>query len=58
MKDFEKLIGSPYRACVILDIHIGHLESHITTIKKHGFDVYLQSRKASNSSEQTEAEAD
>ncbi|WP_281174461.1 glycerol-3-phosphate responsive antiterminator [Salinicoccus luteus] len=41
MKDFEKLIGSPYRACVILDIHIGHLESHITTIKRHGFDVFL-----------------
>lgn len=41
MKDFEKLIGSKYRECVVLDIHIGHLESHITTMKKHGFEVYL-----------------
>ncbi|MFC3420147.1 glycerol-3-phosphate responsive antiterminator [Salinicoccus hispanicus] len=41
MKDFEKLIGSRYRSCVVLDMHIGHLESHLTTIKKHGFDVYL-----------------
>ncbi|WP_020007772.1 glycerol-3-phosphate responsive antiterminator [Salinicoccus albus] len=41
MKDFEKLIGSSYRECVVLDIHIGHLESHISMMKKHGFEVYL-----------------
>ncbi|MHC0552987.1 glycerol-3-phosphate responsive antiterminator [Salinicoccus sp. CNSTN-B1] len=41
LKDFEKLIGSPYRSCVILDIHIGHLDSHIRTVKSHGFEVYL-----------------
>lgn len=41
MKDFEKLIGSDYKECVVLDIHIGHLESHIATMKKHGFEIYL-----------------
>lgn len=41
MKDFEKLIGSDYRECVVLDIHIGHLESHLSTMKQHGFEVYL-----------------
>ncbi|HIW12530.1 MAG TPA: glycerol-3-phosphate responsive antiterminator [Candidatus Salinicoccus stercoripullorum] len=41
MKDFEKLIGSGYTECVVLDIHIGHLESHIALMKKHGFEVYL-----------------
>lgn len=41
MKDFEKLIGSDYDEVVVLDIHIGHLESHIKTIKSHGFKVFL-----------------
>lgn len=41
MKDFEKLIGSEYKEIVVLDIHIGHLESHIKTFKSHGFEIYL-----------------
>lgn len=41
MRDFEKLIGSEYDEVVVLDIHIGHLESHIKTIKSHGFKVFL-----------------
>lgn len=41
MRDFEKLIGSEYDEVVVLDMHIGHLESHIKTIKSHGFKVFL-----------------
>lgn len=41
MRAFEKLIGSEYDEVVVLDMHIGHLESHIKTIKSHGFKVFL-----------------
>lgn len=41
LRDFEKLIGSEYDEVVVLDIHIGHLESHIKTMKAHGFKVFL-----------------
>ena len=41
LKDFEKLTDSPYRELVLLDIHIGHLESHMKTMHAHGFKVYL-----------------
>src|SRR5699024_7002735 len=41
LKDFEKLIGSPYEKVVLLDIHIGNLESHMKVMHDHGFKVYV-----------------
>lgn len=41
MKDFEKLIGSPYKKVVLLDIHIGNLDSHMKVMHEHGFQVYI-----------------
>jgi glycerol uptake operon antiterminator len=41
LKDFEKLAHSPYKALVLLDIHIGHLESQMKTIHAHGFKVFI-----------------
>ncbi len=41
MKDFEKLIDSPYKKVVLLDIHIGNLASHMKVMHDHGFQVYI-----------------
>lgn len=41
LKDFEKLIGSPYKKVVLLDIHIGNLASHMKEMRDHGFQVYI-----------------
>ncbi|MCU5746778.1 glycerol-3-phosphate responsive antiterminator [Staphylococcus sp. SQ8-PEA] len=41
MKDLEKLIQTDYKACVILDTHVGHLKSTMELLKKGHVDTYM-----------------
>ncbi|MDU1489003.1 MAG: glycerol-3-phosphate responsive antiterminator [Staphylococcus epidermidis] len=41
MRDLEKLIKTDYKACVVLDMHIGHLKSIMELLKSHSIECYV-----------------
>ena len=41
MKDLEKLLKTDYKACVLLDAHIGHLSSIMELLRNHNIDVFV-----------------
>ena len=41
IKNIEKLLTTPYKYIVILDIHIGQLKSVVSLAKQHGKKVFL-----------------
>lgn len=41
MKDFEGLTKTDYKACVLLDMHVGHLKSIMELLKRHGIECYI-----------------
>lgn len=39
--ELEKLIKTDYKACVVLDMHIGHLKSIMELLKSHSIECYV-----------------
>ena len=41
MRDLERLTKTDYKACVLLDMHIGHLKSIMELLKRQGIACYI-----------------
>ncbi len=41
MRDLEKLVKTDYPTCVLLDAHIGHLQSITDLLKQHSMEMYI-----------------
>ena len=41
MRDLERLTKTNYKACVLLDMHIGHLKSIMGLLKQYNIECYI-----------------
>ena len=41
MRDLERLTKTNYKACVLLDMHIGHLKSIMGLLKQNNIECYI-----------------